>query len=158
MYFYIFAILLALPFRVLCSQNITVNLGYSQYQGIAASDPLVLKWLGMRYAAPPVGDLRFRAPASPNATGGIQNANAVGLDFPPSPASLSWDLANCGSMVMYVFRRPLQASLGAPLRIVCSSMSTGHPIIQCCIQSSFSFKVRPIVSRPEATLLSNPFL
>ncbi|KAK3393415.1 Alpha/Beta hydrolase protein [Podospora didyma] len=41
-----------------------VNLTYSQYIG----EPLangITQWLGMRYAAPPVGELRFRPPQDP---------------------------------------------------------------------------------------------
>ncbi|MCJ1441907.1 MAG: hypothetical protein MMC23_002399 [Stictis urceolatum] len=41
-----------------------VNLGYAKYQGTAL--PIgVDQYLGMRYAAPPLGDLRFRAPKDP---------------------------------------------------------------------------------------------
>ncbi len=54
----------------------TVDLGYSQYQGKALSSG-VNQYLGMRFAAPPVGDLRFRAPAEPLGTTGLQNATAV---------------------------------------------------------------------------------
>jgi len=53
-----------------------VDLGYSQYQGIGLSSG-VNQYLGMRYAAPPLGDLRFRAPADPLKTSGIQNATSV---------------------------------------------------------------------------------
>ncbi|KAI6244773.1 Cholinesterase [Erysiphe necator] len=43
----------------------TVDLGYSKYTGIGNDDIGVIKWLGIRYAAPPTGILRFRAPADP---------------------------------------------------------------------------------------------
>lgn len=52
-----------------------VDLGYSQYQGTTLSSG-VNQYLGMRFAAPPVGDLRFRAPAEPLETTGLQNATA----------------------------------------------------------------------------------
>jgi acetylcholinesterase len=54
----------------------TVDLGYSQYQGKTLSSG-VNQFLGMRFAAPPVGDLRFRAPAEPLKSTGLQNATAV---------------------------------------------------------------------------------
>lgn len=53
-----------------------VDLEYSQYQGIGLSFR-VNQYLGMRYAAPPLGDLRFRAPVDPLKTSGVQNATSV---------------------------------------------------------------------------------
>ncbi|KFY87700.1 hypothetical protein V500_06825 [Pseudogymnoascus sp. VKM F-4518 (FW-2643)] len=44
--------------------NLNVDLGYVQYKGIRTPNGID-KWLGMRYAAPPLGDLRFRAPQDP---------------------------------------------------------------------------------------------
>ncbi|KAK5719254.1 hypothetical protein LTR15_007777 [Elasticomyces elasticus] len=41
----------------------TVDLGYSKYEGYTAEG--VNQWLGMRFAAPPTGDLRWRAPQDP---------------------------------------------------------------------------------------------
>lgn len=41
-----------------------VKLDYSTYQGTTLSNG-VSQWLGMRYAAPPIGDLRFSAPQDP---------------------------------------------------------------------------------------------
>ena len=56
-------------------QNI-VNLHYSLYRG-EAIDNGVSQWLGMRFAAPPLGDLRFSPPVDPHATYGIQDATQV---------------------------------------------------------------------------------
>lgn len=53
-----------------------VNLGYSQYEGTTLSSK-VNQYLGLRFAAPPVGNLRFRAPQDPVATTGIQEAKTV---------------------------------------------------------------------------------
>jgi hypothetical protein len=41
-----------------------VDVSYSKYQGVSL-DNGVTQWLGVRYAAPPVGDLRFAAPCDP---------------------------------------------------------------------------------------------
>ena len=41
-----------------------VYLNYTTYRGIAFSNGIT-QWLGIRYAAPPVGDLRFREPQNP---------------------------------------------------------------------------------------------
>ena len=42
----------------------TVDVGYAKYKGIPSGDN-VKAWLGIRFAAPPVGQLRFAAPADP---------------------------------------------------------------------------------------------
>lgn len=41
-----------------------VHLGYSSYNGVALPNG-VTQWLGIRYAAPPLGNLRFAAPQDP---------------------------------------------------------------------------------------------
>lgn len=53
-----------------------VDLGYAQYQGVGL-EAGVNEYLGMRYAAPPLGDLRWRAPVDPRSTPAVQNATAV---------------------------------------------------------------------------------
>ena len=45
-----------------------VELDYAKYDGVA-NDTGVTHWLGMRYAAPPVGDLRFAPPQDPKDEG-----------------------------------------------------------------------------------------
>ncbi|KAE9408460.1 alpha/beta-hydrolase [Gymnopus androsaceus JB14] len=54
-----------------------IDLGYAQYQGVYDSVNNVTSYLGVRYAAPPIGDLRWRAPQSPanNSSAGVQQAN-----------------------------------------------------------------------------------
>lgn len=54
----------------------TVDVGYSIYKGQALPNG-VSQWLGIRYAAPPLGDLRFAPPQDPPRTQGIQNATQV---------------------------------------------------------------------------------
>ncbi|KFZ18670.1 hypothetical protein V501_01087 [Pseudogymnoascus sp. VKM F-4519 (FW-2642)] len=57
-------------------QGPVVDLGYSQYEGTALSSG-VDQYLGMRFAAPPLGNLRFKAPAEPLTATGIQIATEV---------------------------------------------------------------------------------
>ncbi|RYN15847.1 hypothetical protein AA0115_g12744 [Alternaria tenuissima] len=46
-------------------QDLVVDLGYDVYQGAYNSTTHLNIWKGIRYAAPPDGDLRWRAPAAP---------------------------------------------------------------------------------------------
>ncbi|KAJ3852551.1 Alpha/Beta hydrolase protein [Lentinula lateritia] len=58
-----------------------INLGYTQYQGVFDSVNNLTNYLGIRYAAPPSGDLRWRAPRSPASNDSfVQQA-----DTEPSP-------------------------------------------------------------------------
>jgi hypothetical protein len=59
-------------------KNPVVDLGYSKYQGNTGKDG-VTQWLGIRYAAPPIGDLRFAPPKDPPKHGGTQKALKVRL-------------------------------------------------------------------------------
>ncbi|KAI0175626.1 alpha/beta-hydrolase [Hypoxylon sp. FL1284] len=57
-----------------------VNLGYAQYQGsLVGASGGVAQYLGLRFAAPPTGERRWRAPADPEQDdNGDQAANAFG--------------------------------------------------------------------------------
>jgi carboxylesterase type B len=60
----------------LASASTVVDLGYARYEGQTLSTG-VTQWLGMRFAAPPLGDLRFAAPQDPLSVEGIQQAIEV---------------------------------------------------------------------------------
>jgi len=49
-------------------RSTTVDLGYSKYEGISNNNGIT-RWSGIRYAAAPVGNLRFRAAQDPVSTG-----------------------------------------------------------------------------------------
>ena len=53
-----------------------VDLGYSKYNGFVGQGG-INQWWGIRYAAPPVGELRFRAPEDPVPNTALQQANTV---------------------------------------------------------------------------------
>ncbi|KAH6693969.1 para-nitrobenzyl esterase [Plectosphaerella plurivora] len=60
-----------------------VDVGYAQFQGAVTDAALdVTTWKGIQYAAPPVGDLRFAAPADPTQSG-LVNATVHGPICPP---------------------------------------------------------------------------
>lgn len=54
-----------------------VDVEYSRYQG-KALDNGITQWLGIRYAAPPIGDLRWCPPQDPPKNETIQDASNVG--------------------------------------------------------------------------------
>lgn len=54
-----------------------VNLGYSRFQGTALSNGIT-QFLGIPFAAPPLGNLRFRAPQDPLPSKEIQKAEEWG--------------------------------------------------------------------------------
>lgn len=53
-----------------------VDVSYSKYRGKDLGNG-VTHWLGMRYAAPPLGDLRFMPPQDPVRSRQTKNANKV---------------------------------------------------------------------------------
>jgi cholinesterase len=62
------------------ARTAAIDLGYTKYQGTDLSNG-VSQWLGMRYAAPPLGDLRFRAPKDPIADSKVNDADTVGTYY-----------------------------------------------------------------------------
>lgn len=63
-----------------------VNLNYTSYRGTALGNG-VSQWLGIRYAAAPVGDLRFAAPQDPPSTYGVVEADKHGPICLGTPSS-----------------------------------------------------------------------
>ncbi|KAJ6480718.1 Alpha/Beta hydrolase protein [Mycena vitilis] len=51
-----------------------IDLVYAQYQGEVNTTTNVTTFLGIRYAAPPLGELRFKAPKAPENVTGLQSA------------------------------------------------------------------------------------
>ncbi|KAG9238944.1 Alpha/Beta hydrolase protein [Amylocarpus encephaloides] len=62
-----------------------VDLGYSKYNGVARNG--INTWWGIRYAAPPLRDLRFKAPQDPSHNDAIQQADTHGAVCHPSPST-----------------------------------------------------------------------
>ncbi|KAL4259478.1 Carboxylic ester hydrolase, partial [Pleurotus pulmonarius] len=53
-----------------------IDVGNARYQGSVNAATNISSYLGIRYAAAPIGDLRFRAPQNPPTLDGIQQATA----------------------------------------------------------------------------------
>lgn len=68
-------VLAFLPILVL-SVDPLVTLDYTSYAGTTLPNG-ISQWLGIRYAAPPLGNLRFSAPQDPVANSTIQIADHV---------------------------------------------------------------------------------
>lgn len=78
------------------SRSAVIDLGYSRYQGIALSNG-VDEYLGMRYARPPLKELRFRAPEDPELTKGVVDATAVSASASTLTVSKASQLMNTSS-------------------------------------------------------------
>ncbi|KAK4230762.1 Alpha/Beta hydrolase protein [Podospora fimiseda] len=59
------------------NDTVAVDLGYTTYLGTRQHNG-VNAFLGMRYAAPPLGDLRWRAPVEPRHSGKVERADEFG--------------------------------------------------------------------------------
>ncbi|KAF4563259.1 hypothetical protein EYR36_003700 [Pleurotus pulmonarius] len=69
----------------------TIDLGYAQYQGLINASTGVASYLGIRFAQPPIQDLRWRAPQAPTTSPapGAQNATAAPPLCPQAPLRLT---------------------------------------------------------------------
>lgn len=132
-----------------------VDLGYSRYSGKAFKDG-TSQWLGIRYAAPPVGSLRFAAPRDPLRNTTIQLAYEVSDDSIPSPTSVASSHAYLvGSTVLDAFQRKIISATAqfhrAEVKTVCFSMSMRLQMLETIPQSSLfmsSFKVVASMTTP----------
>lgn len=88
--------------KVAQTKDALVDLGYSSYQGTVLGGPGgVNQYLGMRFAAAPLGDLRWRAPQEPAVTSDVVDAISV------CAPNLRWwfcALAFCNSFVVWMYR------------------------------------------------------
>ena len=76
-------VVLAASFCSVSAVDPLVDLGYSKYEGVALPNG-VTQWLGLRYGAPPIGNLRFAAPKEPLHNSTLQSADQVRLRYRPT--------------------------------------------------------------------------
>ncbi|KAJ7587111.1 Alpha/Beta hydrolase protein [Mycena floridula] len=86
--------LLSASVQLVAADGPIVDLGYAQYQGATDSTANLTTFLGLRYAAPPVGDLRFQAPQAPLNVTGVQPALTNGDTCFQALAGLSFGTSN----------------------------------------------------------------
>ena len=76
----------------LCKQNsdLLINLGYAKYQGYSNPASGLNIWKGIRYAAPPTGNLRWKPPRLPETEAGlpVHQASNVGPMCPQAYPSV----------------------------------------------------------------------
>lgn len=66
-----------------------IDLGYARYQGLINASTGVASYLSIRFAQPPVQELRWRAPQAPNPSPGVQNATATPPLCPQAPLKIT---------------------------------------------------------------------
>ncbi|KAG8165822.1 hypothetical protein KVR01_004374 [Diaporthe batatas] len=83
--FLVLSALLAVAHAQNTTDPLTVDVGYGKYRGF--EDGGARKWYGVRFAAPPTGNNRFRDPQDPEPFEGVQDATEFGAICPPQQAS-----------------------------------------------------------------------
>ncbi|KAH8648747.1 triacylglycerol lipase [Tricladium varicosporioides] len=90
--------------------DLIVDLGYSKYEGTNAKNGIT-QWWGIRYAANPIGDNRFRAPQDPPVVTDVQKADKHGPGCRVSP-STSMSATNSEDCLFLDVYAPTDASKG----------------------------------------------
>ena len=81
-----FADLLARRDSSVTDDSLTVDLGYSKYKGTYNASTGINSWKGIRFTAPPTGDLRWQAPQPPLLNrSSVIDASSYGSQCPQNP-------------------------------------------------------------------------
>ncbi|KAK0128822.1 hypothetical protein ONS95_000772 [Cadophora gregata] len=76
------------------TSSLQVDLGYAIYEGLSNEESGVNEWKGIRYAAPPIGNLRWQAPQTPAFNrSSIISANGIPHQCPQASANFGIDTA-----------------------------------------------------------------
>lgn len=116
--------------------NTVVDLGYARYRG-NLSNPNTVAYLGLPYAEPPVGNLRWRAPLPLNTARVSKEAHGAVVDATVYPEFCIQGTTGCGSaysviLCTYVSREWTQLVMPEVrvVRTASKSMYTRHPVLR----------------------------
>lgn len=89
-YFILLSVLLMITHQASSQPtNLDIDLGYGIYRGYHNDSTNLNIWKGIRYAAPPVGPLRWQTPRTPESTGEVIIADEFGPSCPQAFPSMS---------------------------------------------------------------------
>ena len=118
-----------------------VNLGYTKYSG---QDPGTgtTEFLGLAFAAPPLDDLRWRAPRPPLKNNTVQDASSVRYSRSRTSDTMLMMMRSC-SISRCVLGPVASLVQQVYLKIACMRMCLHPPMLQQApsYQSLFGFKV-----------------
>ncbi|CAK7205371.1 hypothetical protein SEUCBS139899_008141 [Sporothrix eucalyptigena] len=78
------------------SDPLTVKLGYGTYQGVHNDTSGLNVWLGIGFAQPPIGNLRWQPPRVPTTNSTVKVASAYGPTCPVSPPAVPGEVFTPG--------------------------------------------------------------
>ncbi|KAF2183864.1 alpha/beta-hydrolase, partial [Zopfia rhizophila CBS 207.26] len=102
------------------ASDLIVDLKYAIYQGIKNESTGLNLWKGIRYAAPPIGDLRWKAPQTPAANRTVTPASNFGPICPqayPSIPNAPFIPGNEDCLFLNVYAPPNAPSSGLPVLV-----------------------------------------
>ncbi|KAL3418592.1 carboxylesterase [Phlyctema vagabunda] len=96
--------------------KLTVDLGYAKYRGVHVGHG-INEWLGIRFAAPPLGDLRWRAPQPPLVNDTLIDADTHGPVCLPTPSSSLPTVQNEDCLFLDVYAPSKKSSKLLPVHV-----------------------------------------
>ncbi|KAL5513502.1 hypothetical protein ACEPAH_3901 [Sanghuangporus vaninii] len=101
-----------------------VDLGYAKYQGVLNATLNITSFLGMRYASPPLGELRFQVPQPPTPVSEVQMADTMPQRCPQAASGQATDnpfTSHVSSRETYEIEDCLFINVFVPSRIKAAS-------------------------------------
>ncbi|KAF2786168.1 inactive carboxylesterase 4 [Melanomma pulvis-pyrius CBS 109.77] len=108
------------PVRLGSGSNLTVDLDYAIYQGTKNEATGLNVWKGIRYAAPPIGDLRWKAPKTPQTSRNVTPAVDFGPNCPqayPAVPNAPFIPGNEDCLFLNVYAPPNSGSVKLPVLV-----------------------------------------